>query len=179
MPKESGKNEQDLIKKALSIDLEETTVDIFREDLFGEKSREQKPQEKAPLKEPAPQGQEPGEAEQKPTRETPVQEPAPQKAPEEEKADAVEENLGLELEDIDIKAGELQSLAVAREEEKLDQTRKALAQLEKMGEDFMSTEELKKLFQNVNLIIDLLHQAVARLERLEQKLKEMGLLPDL
>ena len=179
MPKESGKNEQDLIKKALSINLEETTVDIFREDLFGEKSREPKPQEKAPLKEPAPQEQKPKEAEQKPSWETPVQEPAPQKAPEEEKADAVEEDLGLELEDIDIKAGELQSLAVAREEEKLDQTRKALAQLEKMGEDFMSTEELKKLFQNVNLIIDLLHQAVARLERLEQKLKEMGLLPDL
>jgi len=178
MPKESGKNEQDLIKKALSIDLEETTVDIFREDLFGEKTRKQKPQEKAPLKEPAPQEQEPEEAEHKPSWETPVQEPAPRKAPEEE-ADAVEENLGLELEDIDIKAGELQSLVASREEEKLDQTRKALAQLEKMGEDFMSTEELKKLFQNVNLIIDLLYQAVARLERLEQKLKEMGLLPDL
>ena len=174
------KSELELIKKTLSIDLDETTVDIFSQDLFGEKPKEKEPKPEKESPEVEKTSSEESVEEEKLSWETPpssedVQYQASEKA-EVESEDM--ERLIDELES-EIEVGELKKVAAPREQGKLDETRRALAQLEKMGEDFMSTDELKKLFQNVNLMIDLLHQAVSRLERLEQKLKEMGLLPDL
>jgi len=155
--KKDDKTELELIKSSLNIDLDETTVDIFSEDLFA-------PTEKKPLRPTSATG------EKKQSPEPAQKEP---KAKPEVKKEREKPSEDLELE---IEAGDFKSVAVAREEEKLAQTQTSMAQLEKMGGDLLSTKEIKKLFQNVNIIIDLLYEMEERIKRLERALKDKGVL---
>lgn len=209
-------NELDLIKSALSADLDETTVDIFSGDLFGKSEPEKKKQAETEKQKPAePWGKSAGpelkpveaeeiklslqeEAKQEPEMaqkpeavagekvdaelswEKPpaqkVQAPAPvPKKPPVLKTPSVKPKPEIETE-LKIEAGEFHSVAAVKDEEKLDQTGEILQQLEKMGDDFLSADEMKKLFQNVNLMIELLNKTLSRIEQLERKLREKGIL---
>ncbi len=199
-PKKSGaQSEQDLIRSALTADLDETTVDIFSQDLFAPAApKKEKPVEsgpkpveaeefRPPLSHPeeiapvSPEKSEPARSEQvepglsweKPPSRVTAKEAEPVKKPEPAPQFRAESSPEMELK---IEAGEFHSVAAVKEEEKVDQTGEILVQLEKMGDDYLSSQEMKKLFQNVNLIIDLINKALVRMEQLERKLKEKGIL---
>jgi len=156
--KKDDKTELELIKSSLSIDLDETTVDVFSEDLFAPTEKKHPPPTSAiEEKKPSPE----------PVKKEPKAKPEVKKE---------QEKPGEDLE-MEIEAGDFKSVAVAPEEEKLAQTQTSMAQLEKMGGDLLSTKEIKKLFQNVNIIIDLLYEMEERIKRLERALKDKGILP--
>ena len=74
--------------------------------------------------------------------------------------------------DLNIETGELKTLAAPKPEDKLDDTEASLTQLEKMGGDLLSIAEVKKLFRNMNTMINLLTLAMVRLDSLEKKIKD-------
>ena len=198
-------NELDLIKSTMGTDLDESSVDIFREDLFGPPKEEEKEAasevKPEPVKEAAPPAPEPVKPEPKPKpvkaepeqiepppkkikepevkAAPPREEPKPAPAPEEPGRDSgLSEAQDVDELNINIETGELKTVAASREEEKLDQTEDSLTQLEKMGGDFMSVKEIKKLFSNMNIMIDMLTLAMVRLDKIERQLKEKGILKD-
>jgi len=208
-PKKTGaQSEQDLIKSALSTDLDESTVDIFAQDLFApaepKKEKAQAPEPKPVAPEPKPaEAEELGpslsrqdEVKPEPAEKIETTEPErvkPELSWEKPPAGQTGEQTRLSASaksaptpkprqksapemDLKIEAGEFHSVAAVKEEEKVDQTGEILSQLEKMGEDYLSSQEMKKLFQNVNLMIDLINKALVRMEQLERKLKEKGIL---
>jgi hypothetical protein len=72
--------------------------------------------------------------------------------------------------------GEMTVGPAAKKGEALQQTAQALSGLEPVGDDFMSVDELKKLFNNVNILIQWARENAERLERIERKISK--LLPD-
>jgi hypothetical protein len=191
--------EQELIKSALNSDLDESSVDIFAQDLFAPPKPEIKeaaPPEPAP--EPLPEGKKP---EKKAVSEEPPDQPEKEdrkkagyekpavtgkKAQDQKPAPCLEDSSPGELReeknveelDLNIETGELKSLAASKGEEELDETEESLTQLEKMTDDFMSVNEMKKLYKNMNLMIDMLNLFMVRLDALERKLKAQGVLKD-
>jgi len=159
----NNSDELDLIKNTLTTDLDESSVDIFSQDIFA-------PQKPAETKKAAAPRQAPEQKAQ-------PQAPKPQQ-PIKSPAAAKEEKQEREIE-IKLETGELKSFAAAKEPDKLDETEESLTQLEKMTGDFMSITEVKKLFKNMNLMIDMLNEFLVRLERMERKLKEKGILKNI
>ncbi len=193
--KPGAPSEQDLIKSALATDLDESTVDIFGQDLFSESSpNKEPPVEKKPAESElkpevveeiklsssghhavsAPVAEEEAPAWERPVEEKPkpVATPAPKAPPIEKPAPAAEVPVNTEFK---LEAGEMAAVTAVKEEDKIDQTGEILLQLEKMGDDFLSAAEMKKLFSNVNLMIDLINKALRRLDQLERKLKDKGI----
>jgi hypothetical protein len=157
--KDESSSELEIIKSTLSSSLDESSVDIFSQDLFGPPKTPQP--EKKPIEEPKPEPV-------KKTSEKKAEKKKPEPAPE----PSLEEEKDVEELDLNIETGELKTVAAPKEEEKLEETEASLTQLEKMGGDLLSVAEIKKLFKNMNTMIDLLTLAMVRLDSLEKKLKD-------
>jgi len=173
--KDESSAELELIKSTLNSNLDESSVDIFSQDLFGPaKSPAQEPPsepEKKPIEKPKPGPEK--KAEPKKTEKAAPREPEERKKTEPSAREPeLEEEKDVEELDLNIETGELKNLAASKEETKLDETEASLTQLEKMGGDLLSVAEIKKLFKNMNTMIDLLTLAMVRLDRLEKKLKD-------
>jgi len=201
-------SELELIKSALNSDLDESSVDIFAQDLFAAPKPQKKeapppgpepqPEEKAKEPAPAPEQEKraaPGEEEpeapkkeekQKDKYEKPAmtekkaehEKTEPKRSLEDSSPGELKEEKDVEEMDLNIETGELKSLAAAKGEEKLDETEESLTQLEKMTDDFMSVKEMKKLYKNMNLMIDMLNLFMVRLDAIERQLKKQGILKD-
>ena len=182
--KPSQPSEADLIRSALNTNLDDSSVDIFSQDLFGEPNPASAP-EPAPAPaaqaEPSPKPEEVEEIQmpEPPAGKRPAvpaelsweKPPAPAAPAAPSKPASPDRDFEMKLE-----VGQMASVKAVKESDQLDQTGEILMQLEKMGDDFLSAEEMKKLFQNVNRMIDLINRSMSRLDRLEQKLKAKGIL---
>ena len=203
-------SELELIKSALNSDLDESSVDIFAQDLFAapkpqkkeapppepEPQPEEKAKEAAPTPAPeqekraAPKEKEPEEPKkeekEKDKHEKPAmtekkaqpEKPEPKRSLEDSSPGELKEGQDVEEMDLNIETGELKSLAAPKEAEKLDETEESITQLEKMTDDFMSVKEMKKLYKNMNLMIDMLNLFMVRLDAIERQLKKQGILKD-
>jgi len=69
--------------------------------------------------------------------------------------------------------GAFHAVAAGKKGQLLEQTEKLMEQLEPVGDDFMSTDELRKLFNNVNLLMDISRENSERIARLEQLFEEL------
>lgn len=69
--------------------------------------------------------------------------------------------------------GEMTSVPTAKKGEALERTAEMLSDLEPAGGDMMSVDELKKLFHNVNILIEWAREAMERLDRLERMIEKM------
>ena len=65
------------------------------------------------------------------------------------------------------------TVPTAKKGEALEETREHIDQLEPAGEDFMSVAELRKLFNNVNVLIELAKKMAERVEGLEKRIEEL------
>ncbi len=74
------------------------------------------------------------------------------------------------------KAGDIKPVEAPRIGAAIERIRKQIDSLEEMTGDFMSTRELKKLFQNFNIMINLIQEVMHQLEVIEKSLIEKGLL---
>jgi len=188
-------SELELIKSALTSDLDESSVDIFAQDLFAAPKPDTKeappPEpEPEPEKKTAPVEEEPvkpkKEENKKEASEQPEliekraepEKPEPKRSLEDSSPGELKEEKDVEEMDLNIETGELKSLAATKGEEKLDETEESLTQLEKMTDDFMSVNEMKKLYKNMNLMIDMLNLFMVRLDAIERQLKKKGILKD-
>jgi hypothetical protein len=193
-------SELELIKSALSSDLDESSVDIYAQDLFAAPKPEKKetpppepaPQHEEKIKEAAPEPEpekktapkdegpeEPKKEEkEKQSEERPAEKTAPRSVMEDSSPGELKAERDVEEMDLNIETGELKSLAATKEAEKLDETEESLTQLEKMTDDFMSVKEVKKLYKNMNLMIDMLNLFMVRLDSIERQLKKKGILKD-
>jgi len=166
--KDETTSELELIKSTLSSNLDESSVDVFSQDLFGPGKPASEPKKKAPEPAPAP-ARKTAEPLKKAAAPAPAKKPAPAEP-------GLEEQKGVEELDLNIETGELKSYAAAKEDGQLDETEASLTQLEKMGGDLLSVAEVRKLFRNMNTMIDLLTLAMVRLDAMERKLQEKGFL---
>lgn len=73
-------------------------------------------------------------------------------------------------------AEDLVAVGAAKKGAGLEQVAHELEDLEPMGNDFMSIEEMKKLFGNVNAIMEAIQRLCKRIDRLEEALAKAGLL---
>jgi hypothetical protein len=172
-----------LIKSTLNSDLDESSVDIYAQDLFAPPQPEKKetpvpepePKMEEKAEEKAPEAKEPEReiVEKKVEPEKPTPSPQELSSPGELKAEKDVEEMELNIE-----TGELKSLAATKEDEELDETEESLTQLEKMTDDFMSVKEVKKLYKNMNLMIDMLNLFMVRLDAIERRLKKEGIFKD-
>ena len=103
--------------------------------------------------------------------------PAPVAAPA-AKTPAVSPSRVEPLEDIVLQAvaEDYHAVGAAKKGAALEQVAHELEGLEPMGDDFMSIEEMKKLFGNVNAIMESIPRVCKRLDRLEEALAKAGLL---
>jgi hypothetical protein len=69
--------------------------------------------------------------------------------------------------------GEMTFVPTAKKGDALQKTAELMLALDPAGDDFMNTDELKKLFNNVNILIEWARETSERLERLEDKLEEL------
>jgi len=72
------------------------------------------------------------------------------------------------------RAGDMTAVGAAKKGEQLKRTEELISKLEPAGEDLMKVEELKKLFRNVDLLINWAKEMTERIERMEQKLDELA-----
>ncbi|HUT55650.1 MAG TPA: hypothetical protein VM658_19830 [bacterium] len=72
------------------------------------------------------------------------------------------------------KVGEMTMAPAAKKGDALQKTALALSGLAPIGDDFMSVDELKKLFSNVSILTDWAQEAAERIERIELKLGELA-----
>ena len=113
-------------------------------------------------------------------------EKAPEDAPEEESAAEDEEPEGpvpeKDLEEVidhieeEAQSGEIEPVEAGTKETAIDRIKKQIESLETLSGDFMSTKELKKLFQNFNIMITLIQEVMHQLEVMEKNMIEKGLL---
>jgi hypothetical protein len=113
-------------------------------------------------------------------------EKAPDDAPEEESAAEDEADEGpvpeKDLEEVidhieeEAQSGEIKPVEAGMKETAIDRIKKQIESLETLSGDFMSTKELKKLFQNFNIMIALIQEVMHQLEVVEKKMIEKGLL---
>ena len=103
---------------------------------------------------------------------------APKPAPAPAKAPAATARLEEFLEDIVLQAvaEDYHAVGAAKKGAALEQVAHELEGLQPMGNDFMSIEEMKKLFGNVNAILESIPRLCKRLDRLEEALAKAGLL---
>lgn len=73
-------------------------------------------------------------------------------------------------------AEDLKAVGAAKKGAGLEQVAHELEDLEPMGDDFMSIKEMKKLFGNVNAIMEAIQRLCQRIDRLEEALAKAGLL---
>jgi hypothetical protein len=73
-------------------------------------------------------------------------------------------------------AEDLVAVSAAKKGAALEQIAHELEDLEPMGDDFMSIEEMKKLFGNVNAMMEAIQRLCQRIDRLEEALAKAGLL---
>ncbi len=66
--------------------------------------------------------------------------------------------------------GEMTAVAAGKKGELLDKTKDLITRLAPAGDDFMSVAELKKLFENMNVIIEWAKEMNERLEAIEERL---------
>ncbi|MFO8057377.1 MAG: hypothetical protein R6V10_08790, partial [bacterium] len=76
------------------------------------------------------------------------------------------------LEDM-AEVGEFAAVAAAKKGEMLKSAEDKLSELEHAEGDFMNVDELKKLFDNVNLLIQWVKETSERLEKLEKKVEAL------
>lgn len=70
--------------------------------------------------------------------------------------------------------GEMTTVAAAKKGELLEKTRQMVSRLEPSGTDYLNVAELKKLFNNVNILIELVTETSERLEALEDLVRELS-----
>lgn len=153
-----GSEELKIIKSVLESKEDESTLDMFKVDLFSPETLQKQEEKLKPLEPSTEPLTEEGEKEPKPTS----------------AVELTSESLEEVIEKLEVKAevGEISSVQAALEKEKLEWTQEQLKKLTKMGDDFMNTLELKKLFQNVNIMIELLKKLNARIDELEKRLEK-------
>jgi len=95
--------------------------------------------------------------------------PAEEEPPEESPDELVEE-----LEE-KAEVGDMTAVAAGKKGDLLEQTEHLVHQLEPSSEDFMSVDELKKLFNNVNLLIRLMRSLSERIDKMEEDIEKLKL----
>jgi hypothetical protein len=93
--------------------------------------------------------------------------PSPPSAPEASAEDVVEEI------ETRAKVGEMTVAPAAKKGDALQKTAQALSGLSPIGDDFMSIDELKKLFNNVSVLTQWAQEAQERMEKIERRLDEL------
>lgn len=193
--------EMDVIKDIFGSD-EPTggTTDIFASDIFAAdpfatapaEAPEPKPEPNPPAKPPTPAKAAPASAGIKvvtdadlkqlldkppaPSPAKPKPAPLPKKAPAPAapaKPLPAPEPESLEFQAV---AEDLLAVGAAKKGAGLEEVAHELEGLEPMGDDFMSIQEMKKLFGNVNAIIEAIPRLCQRIDRLEEALSKAGLL---
>jgi|GEM_PF-3683587 len=101
--------------------------------------------------------------------EGPDEAPAPESAEPRELTEDVLENLEKEAQ-----VGDFAAVAAAKKGDMLKTTEDRLSGLEPAECDFMSVDELKKLFENVNLLIQWVKETSERIAELEKKVDELA-----
>ncbi len=94
------------------------------------------------------------------------------KAPAEESKELTEDVLD-NLEE-EARVGDFAAVAAAKKGEMLKATEDKLSALEPAECDFMSVDELRKLFDNVNLLVQWVKETSERIAKLEKKVEELG-----
>jgi hypothetical protein len=69
--------------------------------------------------------------------------------------------------------GDMTAVAAGKKGSLLEQTESLMSKLEPTGDDFLSVDEMRKLFINVNTLADLVCESAKRIDELEKKLEQL------
>lgn len=97
----------------------------------------------------------------------PVAEPPAPAALAHEVLDDVSEDEIIDQLETRAQVGEMTAVAAGKKGQLLERTRELMSGLEPAGQDMMSVEELRKLFNNVNILVQLAQETAERVDQLE------------